>query len=82
MSGEISYKTHILVGVRSNGVMTVIRDWPYVPKQADVQNEIDAARDGGYVMFVLCTPTSIMPARGNGDGAPQGGSHRLGRGVL
>jgi hypothetical protein len=46
MRGEISYKTHIPVGVRSNGVMTVIRDWPYVPKQADVQNEIDATRDG------------------------------------
>ena len=28
MSGLVSYKTHILIGVRSNGVMTVIADWP------------------------------------------------------
>jgi hypothetical protein len=64
MSGDISYKTHILVGVRSNGVMTVIADWPHVPKQADVQKAIDAARDG-YATFALCTPTSILPAGGN-----------------
>ena len=42
MSGEISYKTHILIGVRANGVMTVIADWPHVPKQANVEKEIDA----------------------------------------
>ena len=28
MSGELSYKTHILIGVRPKGVMTVIADWP------------------------------------------------------
>jgi hypothetical protein len=39
MTGEISYKTHILIGVRPNGAMTVIADWPHVPKQADVQRE-------------------------------------------
>ena len=66
MSGDISYKTHILVGVRPDAIMTVIADWPHVPKQAEVQKEIDAARDG-YVTFVLCTPTSIMQAGGNGD---------------
>ena len=27
MSGEVSYRTHILIGVRPNGVMTVIADW-------------------------------------------------------
>jgi hypothetical protein len=78
MSGEISYKTHILIGVRANGVMTVIADWPHVPKQAEVQHEIDAVRNG-YVTFVLCTPTSIMPAGGNGHGATKHewfGSHR------
>ena len=68
MSGELSYKTHILVGVRSKGVMTVIADWPHVPKQADVQKEIVAAREG-YVTFVLCTPTAIIPAGGHGDAA-------------
>jgi hypothetical protein len=78
MSGEIRYNTHILIGVRPNGVMTAIADWPRLPKQADVQHEIDGARNG-YVTFVLCTPTSIMPAGGNGYGPPKhqsGGSHR------
>lgn len=37
MSGEVSYKTHILIGFRLNGTMTVIADWPHVPKQAEVQ---------------------------------------------
>ena len=68
MSREVSYKTHILIGVRSNGVMTVIADWPHVPKQAEVQEKIGAARDG-YVTFALCTPTSIIPAGSGGDGA-------------
>jgi hypothetical protein len=67
MSEVISYKTHILIAVRSNGVMTVIADWPRVPKQAEVQQEIDTARDG-YATFVLCTPTSILSADGNGEG--------------
>ena len=74
MSGDISYKTHILVGVRSNGVMTVIADWPHLPKQAEVQKAIDAARDG-YATFALCTPTSILPASGNGKNGAGSGSH-------
>jgi hypothetical protein len=65
MSGEISYKTHILIGVRPNGVMTVIADWPHVPRQAEVQQKIDEARDGN-AMFALCTPTSILSAGSNG----------------
>jgi hypothetical protein len=73
----VDYKTHILIGVRANGVMTVIADWPHVPKQADVQKEIVTARDG-YVTFVLCTPTAIIPAGGHGDasGDPSFGSPR------
>jgi hypothetical protein len=67
----IDYKTHILVGVRGNGVMTVIANWPHVPKQAEVQKEIDEARDG-YTTFVLCTPTSIIPASNEN----AGGWHR------
>ena len=43
MCGELSYKTHILIGVRSKGVMTVIADWPHVPKQADVERIIREA---------------------------------------
>ena len=46
MSRQLSYKTHILIGVRSNGVMTVIADWPHLPKQAEVQGKINEARDG------------------------------------
>jgi hypothetical protein len=72
MSGDISYKTHILIAVRPNGVMTVIADWAHVPKQIEVQEEIDAVRDN-YVAFALCTPTSIIPSPGNGTA---GGWHR------
>jgi hypothetical protein len=57
----IDYKTHILVGVRANGAMAIIADWPHVPKQAEVQEEIDEAREE-YTTFALCTPTSIIPA--------------------
>ena len=70
MIGDISYKTHILVGVRPSG-MTVLADWPYVPKQAEVARKSTAAHNG-YVTFVLCTPTSIMPA--SEDGLPKSGS--------
>ena len=66
MSGELSYKSHILIGVRPKGVMTVIAD--NVPKQADVERKISEARNG-YVGFALCTPTSILPAGGNGNTA-------------
>jgi len=75
MTSDISYKTHILVGVRPSG-MTVLADWPYVPKQSEVQREIERGRNG-YVTYVLCTPTSIMPA--SGDGVPKSGSCGSGR---
>ena len=45
----------------ASGIMTVIADWPYVPPQSEVQSMIDCTREP-YVTFVLCTPTSIMPA--------------------
>jgi hypothetical protein len=73
MSGEVSYRTHILIGFRPNGVMTVIADWPHIPRQAEVQKEIDATSNG-YVAFALCTPTSILS--GNGDGNVRGGWHQ------
>jgi hypothetical protein len=72
MSAEVTYKTHILIGVRPNGVMMVIADWPHVPKQAEVLEKIRQARDG-YATFALCTPTSIMPAGGNGGAVGGGG---------
>jgi len=48
----------------------VIADWPHLPKQAAVQGKINEARDG-YVTFALCTPTSILPASGNGNAVPK-----------
>ena len=36
-SRQLSYKTHILIGVRSNGMMTVIADCRHLPKRAEVQ---------------------------------------------
>ena len=56
----VDYKTHILIGVRPNGIMTVIAEWPYVPRQAEVQEQIDVTRENCDT-FVLATPTSIMP---------------------
>ena len=56
----LDYKTHILIGVRPNGIMTVIADWPYVPRQTEVQERIDVTLEN-YDAFVLSTPTSIMP---------------------
>ena len=76
MTSDISYKTHILIGVRPDG-MKVLADWAYVPKQAEVQNEIDAARNG-HVTYMLCSPTSIMPTS-SADGLPKNGSYGPGR---
>ena len=78
MSGEVSYKTHILIGVRSDGVLTVIADWPHVPRQAEVQEKIDAAR-AGFVTFALCTPTSIIAAGAGGDATASNRSFRSDR---
>jgi hypothetical protein len=75
MSDGITYRTHILIGVRPNGVMTVIADWPHVPKQSEVEEEIESARNG-YVTFVLCTPTSILPAPGGGNNRRPSGRTR------
>jgi len=59
---EIDYRTHILVGVRADGVMTIIEDWLHVPTQSDVQEAIDGAR-GAFANFALCTPTSVLPGK-------------------
>ena len=59
--GGLDYSTHILIGVDSDGVMSVIAHWPRLPQQAEVQQEIDAVL-GDYCTFLLCTPTSIMSA--------------------
>ena len=58
----IDYRTHVLVGVHADGVMTIIEDWTHVPTQADVQEAIDGAR-GTFANFALCTPTSVLPGK-------------------
>lgn len=70
-SRPIDYKTHILIGIRTNGVMAVICDWPHVPSQDEVRQEIAGVRDG-YATFALCTPTWIIPADDSVGGAAKG----------
>ena len=54
MRGDIiSNATQILIGIRPNGVMTVIADWPQKPPLTEVQEEIDRA-SVDYVTFALC----------------------------
>jgi hypothetical protein len=59
---QIDYKTHILIGVRADGVMGVINVWAHVPSQAEVEKAMDGT-SGPYVTFALCTPTSVMAAK-------------------
>lgn len=66
---SIDYKTHILVGVRANGSMSVICQWRSVPRQAEVEEKKASTRES-FATFILCTPTSIM--RGNGPGTARG----------
>jgi hypothetical protein len=73
----IDYKTHILVGVRANGVMAVIAGWPHVPRQVEVQGQIDCTKEP-YVTFLLCTPTSIMAADPDSRGPPKPAPTRFG----
>ncbi|MBX9589423.1 MAG: hypothetical protein K2X43_08960 [Hyphomonadaceae bacterium] len=55
----IDYKTHILIGVRANGAMSVICHWHGVPRQSEVEAKAAATREP-FTTFILCTPTSIM----------------------
>ena len=55
----IDYKTHILIGVRANGAMSVIWHWHTLPRQSEVEEKAAATREP-FKTFVLCTPTSIM----------------------
>jgi hypothetical protein len=56
------YKTHILIGSTSSGKMNVICSWPHLPRQAEIQHAIDTVHET-HAIFLLCTPTSIMPAK-------------------
>jgi hypothetical protein len=75
MSRDITYNIHILIGLQSDGVMIVIADWPHVPPFTDVELEIHGVRHR-YIGFVLCTPTSILPAGSGEKGEKQFGFHR------
>lgn len=55
----IDYKTHILIGVRASGAMSVIGHWHGVPRQSEVEEKAAATREP-FTTFILCTPTSIM----------------------
>jgi hypothetical protein len=76
MNAQVTYKTHILIGVREN---TVIADRPhtlrtrraYPPAEAIRMHRINDARNG-YVSFALCTPTShhALPLAGERQGLP------------
>jgi hypothetical protein len=63
MDERVDYSTHILIGIKESGDMTVVAHWPRVPRQADVDAKIQKAGET-YVSFVLCTPTSIMTGPG------------------
>jgi hypothetical protein len=72
---HVDYKTHILIGVRSNGSMTVLCHWPHVPRQSEVQHKIASTHEH-YDTYVLCTPTSVMSAQSGGPDGPNRGASR------
>ena len=74
---QIDYKTHILIGARDSGSMAVICHWHYLPRQAEVQHKIAATHES-FDTFLLCTPTSIMPAHGGNGGSSRKSSRPLG----
>jgi hypothetical protein len=69
-SQGISYKTHILIGCTASGNMTVIYHWPHLPRQEEVQQKINAERST-YATYLLCTPTSMMPAMNDAGPKPR-----------
>ena len=71
----ITYKTHILIGVRASGSMTVLCHWPHVPRQSEVQRKIATTHES-YDTYILCTPTSVMPAQSSDAGGSSGRSPR------
>ena len=56
------YKTHILIGSTTGGKMSVVWSWPHLPRQAEVERAMECVHEV-YAAFLLCTPTSIMPAK-------------------
>jgi hypothetical protein len=64
-SQTFDYKTHILIACTSEGKMSVVCHWPHLRRQAEVEREIDASKEG-HTTFLLCTPTSVLPIKANG----------------
>ena len=52
----IDYTTHILIGVKKSGEMTVLAQWPRVPRQADV--------DHGSPRGIATAPAVVLAVRG------------------
>src|SRR5260370_41216843 len=67
----VDYKTHILIGQTSAGKMTVIWQWPHVPRQAEGEQKIEEALET-YVTYLLCAPRWIMPGEQKGARQPPG----------
>jgi hypothetical protein len=59
------YKTHILIACTSVGKMSVVCHWPHLPRQAEVEREMDGSKER-HTTFLLCTPTAILPVMANG----------------
>jgi hypothetical protein len=72
----VDYRTHILIGRTSSGKMMIISEWPHLPRQAEVQQKIDATKEP-YTTYLLCTPTSILSAGWNGGGQRRGSAHQF-----
>jgi hypothetical protein len=41
--------------------MTVLCHWPHLPRHSEVQHKIATTHES-YDTYLLCTPTSVMPA--------------------
>ncbi|HJU30211.1 MAG TPA: hypothetical protein VJ740_02090 [Hyphomicrobiaceae bacterium] len=66
---QVGYKTHILIGVRGSGTMSIICHWDHLPRQSEVQQKIAATHES-YDTFLLCTPTAVIPAQSGDGGGP------------
>ena len=64
-SAGFDYKTHILIGCTSDDKLTMICHWLHLPRQAEVEQAMHLSKEG-HVIFLLCTPTSVLPVSADG----------------